>query len=123
MRKAGEWMSQDLPSTVRSIAKWYFDLIKNVFVVVALWYTWNKTGNAVVGTVATLTFTVFFLYARSYPLTVYEVIRTYGRSRSPLLGLLITVLAGIVLYGSVVAVALAALKVIAALFSAQGSIK
>ena len=53
-RKANEWcLSLDLTSAFRAVAKWYFDLIKNVFVVVGLWYAWRKTGDAIVGKVAT----------------------------------------------------------------------
>jgi hypothetical protein len=116
-------LSQDLTSTARAVAKWYFDLIKNVFVVVALLYTSRKTGDAIVGTVATFTFAMFILYTFSYPWDAFDAIHTYSRSRSPLLSLLIKALAGIVLLGLVVAIGSAALEVISALFNAQGSIK
>jgi hypothetical protein len=119
---AREWMSQDLTSTARAVAKWYFDLIKDVFVVVALLYTARKTSNPIVDTVATFTSAMFFLYTLSYPLEAYHAIHTYARARSPLLSLMITTLAGIVLLGLVV-IGLAAMEVISALFNAQGSIK
>jgi hypothetical protein len=123
IKEVGSWMSRDPTTTARVVAKWYFDLIKNVFVVVALFYTSKKTDNAVVGIVAKFTSGMFFLYMLSYPLEIYYAIHTYSRSRSPLLSLLITTLAGIVLLGLVAATAFAATEVISALFNAQGSIK
>ncbi len=124
IRKAREWVSEDFTSTARAVAKWYFDLIKNAFVVVALWYTWKKTGDAIVGTVASVTFAIFFLYILSYPLMAMFAILNYASApRSSLLALLAVILGGIAFYGAVAAISLAALEVFNALLSAQGSIK
>ena len=124
IRKAREWISEDLTSTARAVAKWYFDLIKNTFVVVVLWFTWKKTGDPIVFIVASVTFGVFLLYILSYPLMALFAILNYNsRSRSSLLALLAVILGGIAFYGAVAAISLAALEVINALLSAQGSIK
>ncbi len=124
-RKANEWcLSLDLTSAFRAVAKWYFDLIKNVFVVVGLWYAWIKTGVEIVAKVATLTFAVFVLYIFSYPLGgLYAILDYHHKSRSSFLSLLIAIVSAIAFYGLVFAIGMAALRVFAALFNAQGPIK
>ena len=119
-REFNEWMDKDLTSAVRAFAKWYFDLIKNAFVVVALLFAWKKTGNASVEVVATLTTVVFVAYTLSYPLEVHNTIRRHSRTRTPLLSLLITILSGIVVFGLVATISLAVIEVLSALFTAQG---
>jgi hypothetical protein len=120
MTESAEWTDKKLASTVRGFSKWYFDLIKNAFVVVALWYASGKTGDATVGVVAKLTSGVFVAYTFSYPLEVHYAISRYGRTHSPLLSLFIRMLSGFILLGLVVTVTFAVTKVLGALFTIQG---
>lgn len=117
--KAFAWFLQDFPPATRAVAKWYFDLIKNAFVVVALMFTLRKTGGVTIKVITGLTIAAFIMYTLSYTITAYSVIHNYGQSRSPLLSLLITMLGGVILLVFMAAVALAVFEVILALFSAQ----
>jgi hypothetical protein len=119
----GAGVEADLPSTIRAVAKWYFDLVKNMFIVVALFYAAKKTDDTVVGAVAKVILAVFFLYTLSYPLEAFDALRAYSRSRrdSALLSLLLTLLGLIALYGLVAAIGSAVLEVFGALFRAHTS--
>ena len=123
LRRIDAWIDESLAPTVRAFAKWYFDLIKNTLVVVALMYAWKRTGDQIIGAVASLTLGVFIMYLFSYPWSVHTVIQAYGRSHPPLLSLLVRMLGVLILGGLVVVVGLAGMEAIAALFSAQGPIK
>jgi hypothetical protein len=118
MTETKEWVKQN-PPNIRAFAKWYFDLIKNLFVVVALAYAWKKTGYTSLRTVSTLSTSIFCWELVSYPLTALGWIRIHGRSSSPSLSIFITVLGLIVIFALVGAVGLAGLEVIEALFDAQ----
>jgi hypothetical protein len=105
--KAIDWIDKNLAPALQSFAKWYFDLLKNAFVAVALLYAWKKTGSEVIGAVTSLTIGIFFFYLFSYPWTAHRAIQAYGRSRSPLLSLLAGLLSAVVLGGLVTAVGMA----------------
>jgi hypothetical protein len=118
MTEAKEWAERN-PPNVRAFAKWYFDLIKNAFVVVALAYASQKTGYISLKIVSTLSTSIFCWELVSYPLTAILWIRIHVRSSSPSLSIFITVLAVIVSFALVGAVGMAGLEVIEALFDAQ----
>jgi hypothetical protein len=119
-----EWMDKNLVSAVRAVAKWYFDVIKNILVVVALAYTWRKTGSATVKAVTILSTSIFVAEFLSYPLTLVFAIHTYVGSKLPLLSdFIITILGVIVLAAIMAALGFAALEVVEALFDAQRLIK
>jgi hypothetical protein len=120
---ANKWLFGNTGPTIRAFTKWYFDLIKNALVVAALVYTWKKTDDAIVGAVATLTFAVFVAYILTYPLTAIYVWRPYIQSLSPLRWWLLSVLAAIVVTVGSLAIAMATMEVMAAIFRAQGAIK
>jgi hypothetical protein len=120
---ANKWFFGNTSPTIRAFTKWYFDLIKNALVVAALVYTWKKTDDAVVGVVATLIFAIFLAYILTYPLTVVYVWRPYIQSLSPLRWWLLALLASIVVAFGTLAIGVATMQVMAAIFRAQGAIK
>jgi hypothetical protein len=118
---ANHWLFGNTNPTIRAFTKWYFDLVKNALVVAALWYTWKKTDDAIVGAVAALTFAMFLSYVLTYPLTVIYVMRPYIHSLSPLRSWLLGILTAIVIGGATYGIGTATMQVMAAIFRAQGS--
>lgn len=76
-----EWVAQN-PPNIRAFAKWYFDLIKNAFVVVALAYAAKKTGYTTLKIVLALPASIFCWELLSYPITAIGwIISLAGRLR------------------------------------------